>query len=177
MRDHRQARLDLVEHVADGVVRGVSLVDRRVHDDGRHAEFQRLEVGRVRLHFGDEHVHALGQFQREFVGPPVAGPDERQPIPVEPVGRGAVLGVRPPPVADGHAVLVVADAVVVAEIELVDLDLVAVADRGGVEGVRVPMGHHLHAIDQVLDAVLRRPARWPMHAQRLPASHPRREGE
>ena len=94
------------------------LVDRRVEDDGRHAEFHRLEVGRVRLHFGHEHVHALGQFQREFVGSPVTSPDERQPIPVEPVGRGAVLGVRPPPVADDDAILVVADPVVVAEIWL-----------------------------------------------------------
>ena len=119
-------------------------------DDGRHAEFQRLEVGRVRLHFGHEHVHTLGQFQREFVGSPVAGPDERQPIPVEPVGRGAVLDVRSPPVADDYAILVVANPVVVAEIEFVDLDLVAVADRAGVEGVRVPLGHHLHAFDHVL---------------------------
>ena len=119
----------------------------------------------------------LANSQREFVGSAVAGPDERQPIPVEPVGRGAVLGVRPPPVADGHAVLVVADAVVVAEIEFVDLDLVAVANRAGVERVGMPLGHHLHAFDHRLDAVLGRPARWPMDAQRLPPPHPRREGE
>ena len=125
---------------------------------------------------GHEHVHALGQFQREFVRPPVAGPDERQPLPVEPVGRGTVLDVRPSPVADGDAVLVVADAVVIAEIELVDLDLVAVAHRAGVERVRVPMGHHLHALDHVCDAISWRAAGWSMHAQRLPAPHPRREG-
>ena len=29
VRDHREARLDLVEHVADRVVRAVGLVDRR----------------------------------------------------------------------------------------------------------------------------------------------------
>ena len=48
-------------------------------------------------------------------------------------------------------------AVVIAEIEFVDLDLVAIANREGVERVRVPMGHHLHALDHVRDAVLQRP--------------------
>ena len=70
--------------------------------------------------------------------------------------------MRSPPVADGYAVLVVADAVVGAEIEFVDLDIVAITNRAGVERVRVPMGHHLHAIDHVLDAALGRPARWPL---------------
>ena len=119
----------LLEHVADRVVHAVRLVDRVREHHGGHAELQRLEVPGVRLHLGHEDVHPLGQLHRELVGPAVPGPDERQPVPVEPVGRGAVLGVRASPVADGHAVLVVADAVVVAVIELVDLDLVAVADR------------------------------------------------
>ena len=76
VRDHRQARLDLVEHVTGGVMRGVGLVDRRHADDGRHAHFHRLEIGRVRLHFGHEHVHAFGEFDRAFLRPPVTGPDE-----------------------------------------------------------------------------------------------------
>ena len=59
VRDHRESRLDLIEHVANCVMRGVRLVDRRIHDDGWHAELQRLEVGGVRLHFGHEYVYSL----------------------------------------------------------------------------------------------------------------------
>ncbi|PII37706.1 hypothetical protein T190_31640 [Sinorhizobium meliloti CCBAU 01290] len=35
--------------------------------------------------------------------------------------------MRSSPVADGHIILIVADAVVVAEVEFIDLDLVAIA--------------------------------------------------
>jgi hypothetical protein len=58
--DHRQARLDLVEHVTDRVMRAVSLVDRRHADNGRHAEFQRRDVHGVGLDLGHEDIHALG---------------------------------------------------------------------------------------------------------------------
>ena len=90
---------------------------------------QLLQLRQVGLHLGDEDVDALRELGGELVRAAVAGPDEREAVPVEPVGGGAVLGVGAAPVADRHAVLVVADAVVVAEVELVDLDLVAVADR------------------------------------------------
>ena len=76
---------------------------------------------------------------------------------------------------DHDAVLVVTDAVVIAEIELVDFDLIAVADGHAVETFRMPEGHHLHALDHVLDAVLGSAARRTMNTKRLPAQHPRRE--
>ena len=114
----------------------------------------------------------LRQLDRELFGPAVIGPDNDNPFQSAGTRRHR-LGVRPLPVANGHAVLVVA-AVVVTMIELADLDVVAVADGTRIERVRVPMGHHLHAFDHVTDAVLRRATRRPVHPQRAPATHPRR---
>ncbi len=95
-----------------------------------------------------------------LVGPAIACPHEAEAVPVEPVGGRAVHVVRAAPVPHGDAVLLVTDAVVVGVVELVHLDFVAVADRAGVERLRVPVGHLLHAIDHV--------------PRRLPSScHPR----
>ena len=158
MRHHSEPGLHLVDQVPGSVVRRVGLVDGDVGHHGGHSELERAEVSQVRLRFGDEHIHALGQLRGQLIRPAVAGPDERKSVPVEPIRAGAVLGVRTPPVADRHPILVVADAVVVAEIEFVDFDFVAVADRECVETIRVPMRHLPHVIDHVPDAVLRRSA-------------------
>src|SRR5208283_2427150 len=99
-------------------------------------------------------------------------------VPVQTVGRGAVLGMRAPPMADRDAVLVVADAVLVLPVELVDLDLVAVPDRAAVEGFQMPLEHLLHAGDHGLGAEIRRASRGPGNPQRhLPSSSPRRKWE
>ena len=127
---------------------------------------------------GDKDVDALGVLGRQVVGPAVASPHERKAVPVQTVGRSAVLDVRAPPVADRDAVLVVADAVLVLPVELVDLDLVAVPDRAGVEGFEMPLEHLLHAGDHRLGSEVRRASRGPGDPQRhLPPSCPRREWE
>ena len=105
---------------------------------------------------GDKDIDAFGILGRQVVRPAVAGPHERKAVPVQTVGRSAVLDVRAPPMADRDAVLVVADAVLVLPVELVDLDLVAVPDRAGVEGFQVPLEHLLHAGDHALGAEFRR---------------------
>ena len=127
--DHRQPRVDLLGQVADRVVDRVRSVDRVVGDHRGQPHLQLLQVRQVGLHLGDEDVHPLCELGGELVWATVARPDEREAVPVEPVGGGPVLGVGAAPVANRHPVLVVTDAVVVAEVELVDLDLVAVADR------------------------------------------------
>src|SRR5271165_2600715 len=108
--------------------------------------------------------------------PSVAGPHERKTIPVQTVGRGAVLGVRAPPVADGDAVLVVTNAILIFPVEFVDLDLVAVTNRAGIEGFQVPPEHLLHAIDHGLGAEVGRATGRTGDAQRhFPPSSPCRE--
>src|SRR5271167_81834 len=80
--------------------------------------------------------------------------------------------------ADCDAVVVVADAVLVLPVELIDLDLIAVPDRAGVEGFQVPLEHLLHARDHALGPEVRRASGRPSDSQRLlPSSCPRREWE
>ena len=150
-------------------------VDRDKAHYGRDAKLHSLDVHRVGLQLRDEDVHALGELCGVGVRPAIAGPDERQAVPVETIGRRAVFAVRATPVTDDDTVLVVADSVAVAEIELVDFHLVTVPDRKLVEAVRVPVGHRLHALDHGLGAILGRATRWAGDPQRLPAPHPGRE--
>ena len=69
----------------------------------------------------------------------------------------------------GHlgAILVVDHPAVVAEVELVDVDVVTLADREEAERVAVPVEHLLHALNHVSGAVLGRPSRRAEHAERV----------
>ena len=173
--DHAQPRLHLVDHIARRVVIGVHQVDREVVDLLRDAGLKLHQLAQVRLQFGDEHIGPPGVLRGQPVRAAIPGPHERQAVPVQPVRRGPVHVVRPPPVADRHSVLVVADAVVVLVVELVDLDLVALAHRPAGERLRVPVGHLLHALDHLGDALVRPAARRAVYPQRLPPRRPRRE--
>ena len=98
------------------------------------------------------HVRAGRILGRQFVGTTVAGPDKAQTVPVQPVAGSSILGVRASPVANGDAVLVVANAVFVLPIEFIDLDFVAIADGEYIEGFQVPFEHLFHAVDHPLIA-------------------------
>ena len=67
---------------------------------------------------------------------------------------------------DDHAILVVADSVFVFPIELVNLDLEAIADRAGIEVLLMPAIHLAHVLDHVLGAQLRGPPRRSVYMQR-----------
>ena len=162
VRDHPAARVDLLHQVARRVIHRVVDVDGVVEQEFGQSVLVQVQAGQVGLAFRDENVGAGGVLGGQFVRSAVAGPHERQAVPVQPVGRGAVLGVRAPPVPDGDAVAVVAEAVLVFPVELVDLDLVAVPDRAGIEGLKVPLQHLLHPGDHALGAQLRRAPRGPV---------------
>jgi len=59
-------------------------------------------------------------------------------------------------VTHGYPTLVAGDAVLVPVVELVDLDLIAVADGAGVELFEVPAQHLPHVVGHGLGAQLRR---------------------
>src|SRR5208282_6050865 len=163
---HRAARVDLLKEVARCVRNRMVDVYRVVVEDFRQSVLVLVDAGQIRLRLGDKDIDALGVFGCQFVGPAVTGPHERKAIPVQTISRGAILGVRAPPVADCDAVLLVADAVLVLPVELVDLDLVSVPDRAGIESFQVPFEHLLHAGDHGLGAELRRASRRPGDPQR-----------
>ncbi|MNZ75351.1 hypothetical protein D3C78_938250 [compost metagenome] len=171
--DHAQPRLDLIDQVARLIVRGVRHVDRAVEHHRRHTELERVEGAQIGLQLGDEHVDTGGVLLGEFVWQAIPRPDEGQAVPVQPVGHCAVLGMGTTPVANGDPILVVADAIVVTEVELVDLHFVPVTDGEAIEAVGVPVSHGLHAGDHRLDTVLVRTPGRTVYTQRLPAPHPR----
>jgi len=73
----------------------------------------------------------------------IARPDEAETVPVETVAAGAVLCMEALPVDDAYAMLVVPHSAIVAEVELVDLEVMSFADRKDAEGIEVPAEHHL----------------------------------
>jgi len=77
------------------------------------------------------------------------------------------------PVTDDYTILVVANAIVVTEVELVDLDFIAFTHRHDVEGIHIPVDHTRHVIDHCFSAVFWRATRWASLTQRLPATQPR----
>ncbi len=173
--DHPHPRVDLVDHVAGAVVARVSPVRRQVVDDLGNTGRDLRNRPNIELERGHEHINTLGLLDRQFVRAAVAGPDERQAVPVEPVAGRAGHGVDPAPVPDRDTVVVVADPAVVGPVELVDVDLIAVAHGGSREGLGVPVGHRLHALDHRCGTFPRRATRRAVHPQRLPAPGPRSE--
>src|SRR5208337_2108226 len=117
----------------------------------------------------------LANFAVLASGRPSPVQTKERPFQSEAIGRSAVFPVRPTPMTNNDAVLVVADAVVVLIVELVDFHLITVADRKLIEAVGVPVGHRLHALDHGHGAILGSATRGTGDAQRLPAPHPGRE--
>ena len=68
-------------------------------------------------------------------------------------------------VSNHHAVLVVADSVLLLPIKFGDLDFVAVTDGAGVEVLLMPTIHRSHMLDHRLDPQLGRSSRGPVHPQ------------
>src|SRR5208283_4908147 len=123
-------------------------------EEWRHALHTGADLAEFGLRLGDVNVHALSIFDVEVARPAVAGPDEGQAVPIEAIARCTVLGMRPLPVDHAHAVLVIDDPAIVAEVVLVDFDVVALADREDAKGVVMPREHLLHAVDHRGGAVL-----------------------
>src|SRR5208283_61548 len=114
---------------------------------------------------GDVNVRALRVLDVEIARPAVAGPHEGEAVPIEAIARRTVLGVRALPVDNAHAVLVVDDSTIVAEVELVDFDVVALPDRKDTESIVMPRQHLLHAFDHRGGTVLRRTPRRAIHIE------------
>ncbi len=74
---------------------------------------------------------------------------------------------------DPHAVFLVDHTPVVAKVELVDLDVPALADGEDAERIDVPAEHHLHTLDHLGRAVLGCSTARSVHSERIvPASGP-----
>lgn len=141
----------------------------------RDALLQGPESRNIDHHLADEHIGVLGEFGGELIGQAVAGPDEGQAVPVQPVGRRAVHRVRAPPMAHGHAILFIADAAVILVVKLSDFNLEAVPYREAHERLGMPAGHLLQRIDHRFGAELGRAPGRAYHPQGLPTHRARTE--
>ena len=93
VRGHQESWLDLARHVAGAISGRVMGVQGEAAEERRHSGNTGADGHQVRLGLGDVDVAALRVLDVVAVRSAVAGPDDAEAVPVEPIPRRAVLGM------------------------------------------------------------------------------------
>jgi len=90
---HAAARVNLLDEIPGRIIQRMVDIHGVVEEEFGQSVLEQIDASQIGLEFGDKNIDALGVLFRQFVRAAVAGPHERKAVPVQTVGRGAVLYV------------------------------------------------------------------------------------